>query len=315
MEVLLNDLSLHGQFENIHAFQDAIRSIMGMRNKMRQFGRELYCHRNVAQAQITHELTMQQAIQQFDRNERRAVMGWLTQYGPFWDDERFHEPDDYLEYQEQVVTDTALGEAAYHCFSGNAYQLVSLAPSDWMFTPIPVIWQRNNIANIDVPNHWEISSVETALRAASPPIQSWEQLASIIPSRCNNLIFAADSFEPLCGHPFVNSAAQRIVELLETLDKFKSCFDEHGQRTSEGQRIYQDHFTGKKAWFTDSSDSEKNEFEAKLTFTHPTKDSETLFCTWHGKVKTPQFRIHFSWPVNADKPLYVVYIGQKLTKK
>ncbi len=315
MEVLLNDLSLHGQFENIHAFQDAIRSIMGMRNKMRQFGRELYCHRNLAQAQITHELTMQQAIQQFDRNERRAVMGWLTQYGPFWDDERFHEPDDYLEYQEQVVTDTALGEAAYHCFSGNVYQLVSLAPSDWMFTPIPVIWQRNEIANIDVPNHWEISSVETALRAASPPIQSWEQLASVIPSRCNNLIFAADSFEPLCGHPFVNSAAQRIVELLETLDKFKSCFDAHGQRTSEGQRIYQDHFTGEKAWFTDSSHNEKNEFEAKLTFTHPAKDSKTIFCTWHGKVKTPQLRIHFSWPVNADKPLYVVYIGQKLTKK
>ena len=315
MQVLLNDLSLHGQFSSIPDFQKSIRYIMSIRNKTRQFGRELYCHRNVAQAQITHELTMQQAIQQFDQNERRAVMGWLTQHGPFWEDERSHDPDDYLEYQEQVVTDTALGEAAYHCFSGSAYHLVSLAPSDWMFTPIPITWQRNEIASIGVPNHWEISTLETALRAATPPIQSWEQLASVMPRRCTNLTFATDSFEPLSGHPFVNSAAQRIVELLETLDKFKSCFDAQGQRTSEGQRIYQDHFTGEKAWFTDSSDSEKNEFEAKLTFTHPTKDSETLFCTWHGKVKTPQFRIHFSWPIRANEPLYVVYVGSKLTKR
>jgi hypothetical protein len=316
MQVLLNDLSLHGQFPSVPAFQDAIRSIMSIRNKMRQFGRELYCHRNMAQAHVTHYLTIQQAVQQFDLNERRAVMGWLTQHGPFWEDERCHEPDDYLKYQDQVVTDTALGEAAYRYFSGSEYHTLSLAPSDWLFTPIPVVWQRDNeTTDIEVPNHWEINTLEIALHAASPPIQSWEQLASVMPKRCTNLTFAADSFEPLRGHPFVNSAAQRIVELLETLDKFKSCFDAQGQRTAEGQRIYQDHFAGEKAWFTDSSGSEKNEFKAELTFNHPANNTETLFCTWHGKVNSPKMRIHFPWPVSADEPLYVVYIGPKITKK
>ena len=316
MEVLLNDLSLYGQFSNIHAFQDAIRSIMHIRNKMRQFGRELYCHRNVAQAQVTHDLTMQQAIQQFNQSERRAVMGWLTQHGPFWEDDRCHEPDDYLECHGQVVTDTALGEAAFRCFNGSEYHTFSLAPSNWMFTPIPVVWRRDNeVTDIGVSNHWEIGTLEMALRAATPPIQSWEQLASVMPSRCTNLTFAEDSFDPLRGHPFVNSAAQRIVELLETLDKFKSCFDAQGQRTVEGQRIYQDHFSGEKAWFTDSSGSEKNEFKAELTFKHLVKNAETLFCTWHGKVNSPKMRIHFSWPVSAEEPLYVVYIGPKITKK
>jgi hypothetical protein len=315
MEVLLNDLSLHGQFASVHDFKNAFKSIMCIRNKMRQFGRELYCHRNLTQAQVTHDLTIQQAIQQFDPNERRAVMGWLTQHGPFWEDERVHDADDYLEYQDQVVTDTALGEAASRCFRGSQYHTFSMTPSNWMFSPIPVVWQRNNVVSIDVSNHWENNSLETALRAATPAIQSWEQLASVMPSRCANLIFTADSFEPLRGQPFVNGAAQRIVELLETLDKFKTCFDTQGQRTDEGQRLYQDHFTGKKAWFTDSSDSEKNEFKTELTFNHPTNNAETLFCTWHGKVKTPQFRIHFSWPISVDKPLYVVYIGSKLTKR
>ena len=316
MEVLLNDLSLHGQFANIHAFQNAFQAIIDIRNRMAQFERKLYCHRNIVQAQVTHDLTLQQAVQKFDLNKRRAVMGWVTKYGPFWEDGRSHEPDDYLEYQGQVVTDTALGEAAYRCFNGSEYHTFSLTPSDWLFTPISIDWYRDNEHHpVDVPNHWDIRSLEVALQAASPPIQSWEQLASIMPSRCTNLILAADSFEPLRGHPFVNSAAQRIVELLETLDKFRSCFDGQGQRTAEGQRIYQDHFTGDKAWFTDSSESEKNEFKAKLTFKHPDNESETLFCTWHGKIRTPQLRIHFSSPISANEPLYVVYIGPKRTKQ
>ncbi|WP_341326858.1 hypothetical protein [Methylotuvimicrobium sp. KM2] len=315
MQLMLNDLSLHGQFQNISDFQNAIRSLMSIRSKIKQFGYEIYCHRNVTQAQITHQLTMQQAIQKFDQNERRSVMGWLTQHGPFWEDEPHHASDDYLEYQDQVVTDTALGEAAYRCINGSESQLVSLLPSDWIFTPINVILHNDTVTNIDVLNHWEINTIEAALRDSFPPIQSWEQLASIMPDRCSNLIFSSDSFEPLKGHPFVNGAAKRIVELLETLDKFKTYFDAQGQRTVEGQRIYQDHFTGKKAWFTDSSPSEKNEFNNELTFKHPSKHTETLFCTWHGKIKTPQLRIHFSWPISKSEPLYVVYIGPKLTKQ
>ncbi len=99
MDMLLNDLSLDGQFTSIHAFHEAIRSIMNMRNTIRQFGRELYCHRNVAQAQVTPRESMQQAVQQFESNERRAVMVWLTQHGPFWEDDRIHSANEYLEYQ------------------------------------------------------------------------------------------------------------------------------------------------------------------------------------------------------------------------
>lgn len=315
MQLILNDLSLHGQFQSISDFQDAIRSIMSMRNKIKQFGRELYCHRDVTQAQITHQLTMQKAIQKFDPNERRSIMAWLTQQGPFWEDEPYHASDDYLEYQDQIVTDKALGEAAYRCLRGIDSQLVSLQPSDWIFTPININLHKDTVTCISVLNHWEINTIESALRGSSLPIQSWEQLASVMPDRCANLIFSSDSFEPLKGYPFVNSAAKRIIELLETLDKFKTCFDEQGQRTAEGQCIYQNHFVGNKAWFTDSSDSEKNEFKVDLTFKHPKTDTENLFCPWHGKIKTPQLRIHFSWPISVTEPLYIVYVGPKLTKQ
>jgi len=52
-----------------------------------------------------------------------------------------------------------------------------------------------------------------------------------------------------------------------------------------------------------------------MTFPDPDVQGETLFCSWHGKVKTPQYRIHFSWPVTAASPVYVVYVGPKITKR
>lgn len=117
------------------------------------------------------------------------------------------------------------------------------------------------------------------------------------------------------GLPFANSAAHQLVTRFDTLSRFKSSFDEAGQRTAEGQRIYQDHFTGDNSWFSDSSDKEKNEYNKALTFKHPEVKGETLFCTWHGKIKYLQIRVHFSWPVQAESPLYVVFVGQKLTKQ
>ncbi len=314
MEVLLNELSLHGQFSSIDDFKNAIDTVMLARNKMKQFKRELYCYRNFSQTQVTHELNLQQAVQQLDRNKRATIMVWLTKEGPFWDDNRQHDADEYLEYQNQIVTDTPLAEVAYQCFNGNDYQAFSFSPSNYLVNPITVVWHRNNgtISSIDVTNHWQIPTLQASLQTALPAIKSWQQLASEMPIRCPNLTFSENSFSYLYPHPFVNSAAKRIIELLLTLDKFKTCFDEQKQMTNEGRHIYQEHFTGDKAWFSDSSNKEKTGFKNELTFNHP---NDKLFCPWHGKVKTPQIRIHFSWPISTNEPLYVPYIGPKITKK
>lgn len=317
MDILLNELSLHGQFDTIEDFKKSITIVMLAREKLKQFDRELHCYRNLMQAQVGNDFNLQQAINRFDTNKKRAILSWLTQKGPFWDDSRAHDANEYIEYNNQIVTDFSLGEAAYRCAIGSECHIFSFQSLNWQLTPVDVIWchDKNSIVNVPVTNHWEIHNLELALNQKSKPIQSWRQLADIVPRRCINLIFSPNSFEYLYSHPFVDSAAKRIVELLIFLDKFKICFDEQGKRTDEGNRLYQDHFTGDKAWFTDSSNDEKSNFKNELTFNHPTKNNEELFCSWHGKIKTPQFRIHFSWPVCADAPLYIPYIGPKITKK
>jgi len=84
VELLVNDLSLHGQFQNLASFRDAIARVMAIRQIARRFGRSCICHRSVSQAQVTPTGNDAQAVQALTPSERRALLQWLTQHGPFW---------------------------------------------------------------------------------------------------------------------------------------------------------------------------------------------------------------------------------------
>jgi hypothetical protein len=186
-----------------------------------------------------------------------------------------------------------------------------------VYDPVPVerVFEDGNWARVEVPNYWEPEAVEACLATAPPALASWAALEELSISRFVHLRFSENAFGPLRGQPFKQGVAERILVLLDVLQRLKQCFDEHGSRTMDGHVLYQQHFTGDKCWFSDSSDAEKEDFKSDLSFPHPDAPGETLFCTWHGKVKSPQYRIHFSWPVTAAAPVYVVYIGPKITTR
>lgn len=291
---------------------------MVMREKARKLGHDLYCHRDIANnAKATQELTVRQAIQSFTREQKNAVILWFLRQGPFWEDVRGHSQDEYLECKGVVVTDTAVGEAAWRCLhDGVERWLISLTPSNWEYSPIPVDWVIgvDDRRSVSIKNYWEILSFATALRTAPTQLTSWTHLEQLAVARCSELTFAANAFTPLNGHPFVSSAADRVLFLLKKLHQYKSSFDADGKLTPDGHEIYQNFFTGR-ARFSDSSDSEKHEFKTEMTFAHPASPGKTIFCPWHGKVQTPPYRIHFSWPARAAEPLYIVYVGPKITKR
>jgi len=319
VDLLVNDLSLHGQFPDLAAFRDSIRRVMRIREISRRHMRALYCHRAFANGQVTPAERMPAAVKALPLDERRAVMAWLCQHGPFWDDDRHrqHHGGNWYECAGEIVTDTAVGEAAHCLLHGIERGLVSLQPSNFVYDPVPVerVFEGENRAPVDVRNYWEPAAVEACLAAAPPALTSWTALKELSVSRFEQLRFAENAFEPLLTQPFKQGVAERILVRLEALHRLKQCFDENGSRTEDGHALYQNHFTGDKGWFSDSSDAEKEDFKTELTFPHPDVPGESLFCTWHGKVKSPQYRIHFSWPVTAAFPVYVVYVGPKITKR
>ena len=181
MDLLLNELSFHGQFQDIPAFKAAIDRVMMLRQLARRFGREIHCHRSLANAQVTHAQTLPQVVQAFEKDERRALMQWFARQGPYWEDVRLHSTDDYLEYKGEPVTDTALGEAAFGVVHGQERRLASLTPSDFELSPLPVTWTTDDglASTVDVHNHWTVQELEAVLQAAPPAIDSWDQLAAI----------------------------------------------------------------------------------------------------------------------------------------
>ncbi len=314
----MNDLSVHGQFHGADEFFGAVDKLMEIRREIKRLGSELFCHRGVAAAQVTADVTMPQVIQGMPFEKQRAWIQWLTKQGPYWMDARQHGEDEWLETGvEQVVTDTAIGEAAYCRLHGLDRELVSVDPSNWLRSPITVTWKKDDETahTTDIANHWTLATVSRSLKDSPPSFDSWDSLEQHVRRACDRLTFANDAFAPLNGHPFVHGAAERIQILHDTLNEFRGCFDVNGNRTTEGDRIHADHFTGEKAWFSGSSATEKNDFRSELTFPHPHEPGKYLFCPWHGKVKTPQIRIHFSWPVSSSTPLYIVYVGPKITKR
>ena len=319
MDLLANDLSIHGQFHTVALFREAFSRLMNIRAVARNFGLDVYCNRAFLNVEAMPGVMMQQAIQCLPKNEQRSAMLWLTRGGPFWDDLRQHGSSDWLECRGDVVTDSAVGEAAYRKLHAVECGLVSTVPSDWDFSPVEVLWRWRDDAcdhkHTQLENFRDQHTLGESLRAAPPPIKSWNNLREISTKRFASLTFAADCFEPLAGVPFVQSAARRILVLLDTLDRLVRAFDETGVRTSEGQQIYQDNFTGDNAWFSDSSDMEKKDFRKELTFAHPNDPRMSLFSTWHGKVHHRTLRLHYSWSGQAGEPLYVVYVGPKITRR
>ena len=317
MDLLVNDLSVHEQFHDIESFGKALARLMTMRNVARRLGREVHCQRAVLAINPIPGVPMQQAIGRIaDKNVQRAVMIWLTQGGPFWDDLRQHDADDWLEFRGKIVTDTAVGEAAFRTLHSIECGLVSVSPSDWEFSPVEVVWHRRSEDQAAAVENWyESAELERRLLGAASPVRSWVDLRNVSINRFRHLNFADNCFEPLHGVPFAKSSADRLLVLLDILDRLRDSFDDTGGLTTAGKQIRQDYFTGDKALFSDSSHGEKSKFRDELTFPHPNDAARVLFCTWHGKERHLNLRLHFSWPIASDKPVYVVYAGPKITRQ
>lgn len=313
MDLLLNELSLHEQFTNAMAFRNAIHRVMQMRGLAISFGREVYAHRNISNRFVNPRKSLFQSLQDLPREEKLATLRWLTHYGPFWEDVALHESDSYMDFGDEIVTDTAVGEAAICNSIGIRRGLLSFAPSDWKISPVGVRIDSVPERVVSVPNYWDITVLRAALLELEPRVVSWDQMERVARRTFQRLFFSSECFGPLSGLPFAPGVAERIFMRLRVLDELVGSVDEGGQRTEEGHQIYQDHFTGDRAWFSDSSESEKHQFEEKLTFSGP--KGTPISCTWHGKVNNPKMRIHFAWPVPPGEPAFVAYIGLKITRK
>ncbi len=321
MDLFVNELSIHRQFAGDTAFKEALGTLLAIRREVEESRRRLLCTHHLACTHPMPDTHLKQALNRVcTRQQLTMVMRWLTQAVPGEGDRRlWHSPDDFLQCKDEVVTDTAVGEAAYRAIRGSETAVVSLVPSDWDFSPLVVRLCHGDSSlpdsQVRLENIRDVSQARELLGRLPPALDSWESLRLASEARFPCLTFGAKCFDPLRRVTFAMPVARRLFGLFGVLDGLAREFDNRGDRTPEGHRIHGAHFTGGNAAFSDSSDTEKNRFRDRMTFRHPGDPAQQLFCPFHGKVNhTPPLRFHYHWTGRAGDPVYVVYIGPKITR-
>lgn len=319
MEWHINDLSLNGQFVDPQSFRAVLEPILQLRFRDPLLRSRLYCSRLLHTRQVTATADLRETVVATrDRKFVNLVLEWMAKSGPFWDDDRQPNEDDYFEYQGYDVTDQGLGEAARRKLAGTHANTLSFQGSSILFTITPLLVRQGlaeePIASVTIDNHWEITQLEEALRF-SRTYCCWPDVHTEIKRRFDGLIIPDNVMEALLPTPFCMQITKRIFDLLHVLNGIVTESDEKGELSKVGIDLFNKHFVGTKAWFTDESARNKDKFGQEMTFSDPEDASKKIFCSWHGKIKTPQTRIHFQWPrPTGQNKIKVVYIGPKITK-
>lgn len=315
MDLFVNELSLHRQFSSLAQFVGALKEVIGCRDLADYYRHPFYCFHTIANQEVLPGTTLKEAVRQTrDINLIRRVMSWFDKHGPFWENERMHGPGDYFAYGDDVITDSSLGEATFRMGIGHTIGIISFPESRFCLTLLSIIWHQSDqrATRFDLPNFWQRSTLETYLDTHDPPPQSWLEVIERAQQRFTALTFIPTIADALKGEPFNVTIAERVLVLLAILHRLKGCFDETSVLTPEGHTILEQFFHGERALFSDESDTNKRLFAAQMTFRLPT--GEAIFCPFHGKISTRFYRIHHSWPIRPDQPLYIAYIGPKITK-
>jgi hypothetical protein len=248
------------------------------------------------------------------------ALEWWAKAGPFWDDERQTNEDDYFEYQGTDVTDQGLGEAARRKLVERDANAFSFPLDGFQETPLAV--QQGlvgaPIGFIDVANYWLIQQLEVALESCRA-LNSWNDVREEVTRRYDQLIISTDFMAKLFPTPFSHAVTNRIFHLLSILNDLVLESDDEGRLSEDGEEIFRNYFAGATAGrtplFKPETHNDQQHFENDLTFRDPSDNATYLFCHWHGKIQTPQIRIHFEWPrPRGQREIKIVYIGPKLTK-
>lgn len=318
MKFFFNELSLHGQFNSYSELKVSLENLWACKKVIEQFNYRLSCGRGIPERPALRQNSFRQALSNInDRDMIRELLVWLDKLGPF--EELSHlnelsESGEYFELSEINLESTTLAEAAFQIGQNNRVAMVSLFPSNFEADLINITFIKIDCdEQLSIQNFFSASTLEAAIRQQTPLFNSWDEVLIYAQRTCPRLSFFNDAIIPLANEPFDSGIAGRILEILKILNELKRCFDSQGKITEEGFDLRKKYMQGESPLFTDESETNKKRFKKKLTFTN--QAGLESFYPFHGKVRFGrQYRIHHSWPVYSDQPLYIAYIGPKITK-
>ena len=146
MEVLINELSLNGQFLSKHKFLDNLQNILHIIKLIEKLEFNLLKHHSLYSSQITMSETFIQITQSRDDRIRKLKSSLLklSDQPPFWNETQRHNCHDSYTYNTNNICNTSLAESCER-----DKMILSFIHSD--FSQVDLLVQKNN-TNIDIYN-------------------------------------------------------------------------------------------------------------------------------------------------------------------
>jgi hypothetical protein len=321
----VNDSSLQGQFATGDEFCAALGLLLEARACSPRIRQALRVSRTISEQPATPDLLFREAVQQSSKRDFRVrVLQWITSTGPFWEDERHEEEDDYFECLSLDVTNHGLGEAARRSKAGADVYSWSFAAGalDFARTPLPVDHGlfEDRKGRYEIENAWQPNALHALAEAARPIPSSWAELFEEARLSYPSLLIP-ESMERdarLTREPFSTAIAEQTLKLMCHLQEYMESRAPDGSATDRSNEIIRNMFSGgggAHPLFTNESETNLRDFKAALTFPDAIRPGEHILAGWHGKIKHRYFRLHFAWPVARESSqLQLTYLGPKITK-
>jgi hypothetical protein len=323
MRWYINDMSLQGQFNDVPRFLVLLEGLLASRNRFECLRDAMHLTRSIADRHVSTGQTLRQFLSSTDRKDlRRAMLLWLDRKGPFMEEDRQPEYDDYFECKGLDVTDTGLGEATRRVKANTGALTFSFAGGTTEFGETPLHVDHglpdDRLGQYAIQNLWNLADLTSSALDARPAPLSWQQLVTVARERYPRLHIpdAVYTNSSLAKEPFEIPIGDRALALFKCLDDYMAGRIDGGAEGPAALAIVDTFFTGDRALFSGESQSNRTTFKSEMTFPDPDDSARDIFAHWHGKISHRFFRLHFEWPVPPDaQRLKILYLGPKLTKQ
>lgn len=319
MQWYLNDASLQAQFDEHARFEEVLRELLAARARVPAVRQNLRSTRSLQEAIAAPGMSVRQFLHRCkDKDLRSATLNWLDRAGPFVDDDRINERDDYFEYAGVEVTSTGLGEAARRTKAGEECAAYSFEGGSINFAVDPLEVDHGLVeeryGRYAVRNIWSVDALVNHGLSSGPSVNSWKALVERARARFRHLeIIDLHENAMLIREPFEASVRDRAFALMGMLNEYMADRGDNGAEGPASKAIIDAHFKGERALFTGESTTNEQKFRRELTFI--ASDARQVFAPWHGKISHRYFRMHFEWPLPPERrQLTILYLGPKITK-
>lgn len=313
MRVFLNELALADAWTSTSSVHRPLTDILQARQRQPVLRDALYCAHAMGGVRTPGGVPLSRAAQELPRDTRLQFFEWVAKHGPFVEDDREAIDEDLFFFEEDEVTDLGLGEAARRIRTEQRAATLSPVHTDqsrFVRDPLNIVqgFRDNPITEVAVPNYTKPEPLVEVLRTIDPEPDNWIDFLETCRRRFDLLRIGPHCDDTLRHFPYVPSAARRIVQLLNVLQRVSAEMDLDGRLSPTGLEIRNTFFAGRRAWFSDESSARKRR-PRNFTFPDP-EGGQDIVCFWHGKVSTAAIRMYFDWPAQRGASrLRVVYIG------